>query len=62
VSEKRIGSNVAITVLRRDRLLTLNVPVGSVEKITYSIKERPDATDQQRRIFLSWLGEKKFES
>jgi predicted metalloprotease with PDZ domain len=60
-SEKKIGATVALTVMRRDRLITINVPVGSQEKIIYSIRERSDATDLQKQIFMSWLGEKKFE-
>jgi predicted metalloprotease with PDZ domain len=61
LAEKKIGSTVAMTVMRRDQLRTINVRVGSREKITYSIKEKPDATELQKQIFTSWLGEKKFE-
>jgi predicted metalloprotease with PDZ domain len=61
LSEKKIGSTVVMTVMRRDQLRTINVAVGSREKITYSIKERSDATELQKQIFTSWLGEKKFE-
>lgn len=60
-SEKKIGATIALTVLRRDRLLTINVTIGSQEKISYSIRERSDATDLQKQIFMSWLGEKRFE-
>lgn len=57
--EKRIGSTIQLTVTRRDRLLTISVPVGSREPITYSIKEKPDATELQKQIFTSWLTEKQ---
>jgi predicted metalloprotease with PDZ domain len=57
--EKRIGSTIQLTVTRRDRLLTISVPVGSREPITYSIKEKPDATELQKQIFESWLSEKQ---
>jgi predicted metalloprotease with PDZ domain len=61
LSEKKIGSSVALAVMRRDQLRTFNVTVGSREKITYSITEKLDATELQKQIFTSWLGEKKFE-
>ncbi len=61
LKERKIGSTVELTVMRRDRLKTINVAVGSIEAITYSIKEKPDASELQKRIFTSWLGEKKFE-
>lgn len=57
--EKKIGSTIQLTVTRRDRLLTISVPVGSREPITYSIKEKPDATELQKQIFTSWLTEKQ---
>jgi predicted metalloprotease with PDZ domain len=60
-AEKKIGAAVALTVMRRDRLITANVPVVGRERILYSIRERSDATDLQKQIFMSWLGEKKFE-
>jgi len=59
--EKKIGSTIQLTVIRRDRLLSIAVPVGSREPITYSIKEKANPTELQRQIFMSWLGEKKFE-
>lgn len=60
-AEKKIGATIALTVLRRDRLLTINVVIGRHERITYSISERSNATDLQKQIFISWLGEKRFE-
>jgi predicted metalloprotease with PDZ domain len=59
VKEKKIGTTVQVTVTRRDRLIAINVPVGSREPITYSIKEKPDATELQKQIFTSWLVEKQ---
>jgi predicted metalloprotease with PDZ domain len=61
LAEKKIGSTVVLAVMRRDQLKSISVTVGSREKITYSIKEKPDATELQKQIFMSWLGEKKFE-
>jgi len=61
VAEKRIGSTVALSVMRRDRLLAFNVEIRGREKVEYSIREKPDATDTQKALFTSWLAEKKFE-
>lgn len=61
LGERKIGSTVALTVMRRDRLKTINVVAGSIEKVNYSIKEKPNASDLQKKIFTSWLTEKKFE-
>jgi predicted metalloprotease with PDZ domain len=61
VREKKIGSTVTLAVMRRDRLLSINVQVGSRENVTYSLKEKPDATDMEKTIFTTWLSEKTFE-
>jgi predicted metalloprotease with PDZ domain len=58
-NEKKIGSTIQLTVTRRDRLITINVPVRSREPIAYSIKEKPDATELQKQIFTSWLTERQ---
>jgi predicted metalloprotease with PDZ domain len=60
-AEKKIGSTIQMTVTRRDRLLTTAVTVGSREPVTYSIKEKPNPTELQKQIFMSWLAERKFE-
>lgn len=57
--EKKIGSTIQLTVTRRDRLMTINVPLSSREPVTYSIKEKRDATELQKQIFTSWLSEKQ---
>jgi predicted metalloprotease with PDZ domain len=56
-NEKKIGASVVFTVLRRDQLRSITVTVGKEEPVTYSIKERPGATERQMKIFMSWLGE-----
>ena len=56
-NEKKIGGSVVFTVLRRDQLRSITVTVGKEEPVTYSIKENPDATEMQKKIFVSWLGE-----
>lgn len=60
-AEKKIGSTIQLAVMRRDRSLTIAVPVGSREPITYSIKEKPNATELEKQIFTTWLAEKNFE-
>ena len=57
--EKKMGANIVFTVLRRDQLRSITVAIGKEEPVTYSIKEKPDATEIQKKIFLSWLGEKR---
>ena len=56
-NEKKIGASIAFTVLRRDQLRNITVTVGKEEPVTYSIREKPDATEMQKKIFMSWLGE-----
>lgn len=60
-AEKKVGSKLELTVMRRNRLMTISVPVISRERITYSIKEKTDATELQKKIFTTWLAEKNFE-
>ncbi|HXG92548.1 MAG TPA: PDZ domain-containing protein [Blastocatellia bacterium] len=60
-AEKKAGSTIQLTVMRRDRLMTIIVPVVSRERITYSIKEKANASELQKKIFTTWLAEKKFE-
>jgi len=55
----KIGASVGFTVLRRDQLRSITVRVGKEDPVTYSIKEKPDATELQKQIFTSWLGEKQ---
>ena len=57
--EKKIGSSVTLSVMRRDQLRNITVVVGKVEPVIYSIKEKPGPGEMQKRIFTSWLGEKK---
>src|SRR6266404_1396623 len=56
-NEKKIGASIVVTVLRRDQLRSITVTVGKEEPVTHSIKEKPDATEMQKKIFTSWLVE-----
>lgn len=60
-SEKKIGSKVELTVSRRNQIVTIAVPVVGHEQVSYSIKEKSNPTEMQKKIFTSWLAEKKFE-
>jgi predicted metalloprotease with PDZ domain len=57
-AEKKIGTAVVFTVMRRDQLRSITVTVGKEEPVSYSIKAKPDATEMQKTIFTSWLNEK----
>ena len=57
-NERKVGSSVVFTVLRREQQRTLSVIVGKEEPVTYSIKGKLGATDLQKKIFSSWLSEK----
>ena len=61
LDEKKIGSTIQIAAMRRDRLITIPLTVVGHEPITYLIKEKPNPTALQKRIFTSWLAEKSFE-
>jgi predicted metalloprotease with PDZ domain len=56
LAEKRPGEQVAITVFRGDELRTFNVKLGGRPAATYRIVTLPEATEQQRRNYQSWLG------
>ena len=56
LAEKRPGEQFAITVFRGDELRTFNVKLGGRPAATYRIVPIPEATEQQRRNYQSWLG------
>jgi predicted metalloprotease with PDZ domain len=58
LGEKKIRANVTFTVLRRDQVRSITVPIGQEEPVTFSFKENANATDLQKAIFTSWLNEK----
>jgi predicted metalloprotease with PDZ domain len=60
-NEKKIGASIAFTVVRRDQLRSITVTVSKEEPVTYSIKEKPDVTEMQKKIFTSWLNEKQVQ-
>jgi predicted metalloprotease with PDZ domain len=56
-AEKKIGSKVTFTVLRRDQIRNIEVTIGQEERVTYNLTQKSDATDSQKTIFKSWLKE-----
>ncbi len=57
-AEKKIGSRITFTVLRRDQIRNIEVAIGQEEPVTYVLTQKSDATDLQKTIFKSWLNEK----
>ncbi|MFI5174816.1 MAG: PDZ domain-containing protein, partial [Terriglobia bacterium] len=60
IKEMKIGDTLRFTLFRGDRLLTVPVPIGREEKITYSIGAEKEAGGEQQKMFLNWLNEKEF--
>jgi predicted metalloprotease with PDZ domain len=60
IKEMKIGDTLRFTLFRGDRLLTVPVPIGREEKITYSIGAEKEAGRDQQKMFLNWLNEKEF--
>ena len=56
LADKRPGERLALTVFRGDELRTVNVELGGRPASTYRIVPTPDASEQQRRVYQSWLG------
>jgi predicted metalloprotease with PDZ domain len=58
LAEKKIGSRVNLTVLRRDQIRNIEVAIGQQEPVTYVVTQKTVATDLQKTIFKTWLNEK----
>jgi predicted metalloprotease with PDZ domain len=58
-NEKRVGSGVVFTVMRRDQIRNITVTVSKEEPVTYSVKPKANATEMQKKIFASWLSEEE---
>jgi predicted metalloprotease with PDZ domain len=57
LKEKKPGEKVRFTVYRENRLLNVDVVLGSREGVTYSIKGLENPTPLQKQIRTSWLGQ-----
>ncbi|MGB7623153.1 MAG: PDZ domain-containing protein, partial [Terriglobia bacterium] len=56
LKEKKVGQKVKITIYRENRLLNIDVTLGSHEEVTYSIQELNNPTELQKKIRVGWLG------
>lgn len=55
VAAKRPGEVIHITLFREDNLRTLDITLGGRVEGPYRIVQLPAATEQQKRIYRSWL-------
>jgi predicted metalloprotease with PDZ domain len=51
------GTKVAVTVFRRARLQTIDVPLGSRRAFTWDIKPKKEAGDGEKALFSAWLSQ-----
>ncbi|MBZ5538410.1 MAG: PDZ domain-containing protein [Acidobacteriia bacterium] len=56
LKEKKPGEKVKFTVYRENRLLNVDVVLGSREEVAYSIKELENPTELQKQVRVGWLG------
>ncbi|HYP54409.1 MAG TPA: PDZ domain-containing protein [Pyrinomonadaceae bacterium] len=56
LDERRPGDSVALTVFRGDELRTFNVRLAARPDASYRIVPLAQPTDEQRRLYQSWLG------
>jgi predicted metalloprotease with PDZ domain len=55
IESRRAGDTVRITVFRNDDLRTLDIKLAAVVDAPYRIVQSPSATDEQKRIYQTWL-------
>jgi predicted metalloprotease with PDZ domain len=56
VAEKRPGDLLNLTIFRADDLSTLLIKLGAQTNAVYRIVPVDNPTEQQKRIYESWLG------
>jgi predicted metalloprotease with PDZ domain len=56
LAEKRPGELANLTIFRFDDLRSLPVKLGAFIDAPYRIVELPTSSDEQKRIYQSWLG------
>jgi predicted metalloprotease with PDZ domain len=52
------GDRVPVVVKRDRRTIKAEIVLGEPERFEYRLEEKPDATDQQRRLRAAWLSGK----
>jgi predicted metalloprotease with PDZ domain len=55
IAAKRLGDTIRLTVFRNDDLRTLEIKLGATIDVPYRLVQSPSATDEQKRIYQSWL-------
>jgi len=56
IAARRPGEIVHITVFRNDDLRTFDIKLGGRPDAPFKLTQLPSVSDQQRRIYRSWLG------
>lgn len=56
LAAKRPGDMVKLTIFRFDDLRTVEIRLGGYVDVPYRIVSLPQMTEQQKRIYQSWLG------
>ena len=56
LKDKRPGDPLTLAVFRADELRTLTIKLGPRPAANYRIAPLPQPTEQQRRVYQSWLG------
>jgi predicted metalloprotease with PDZ domain len=58
IAGKKPGDAIQITLFRDDNLRTLEIKLGGRVDVPYRLVQLPNPTDQQKRIYQSWLAGK----
>ena len=58
IAAKRPGEVIHLTLFRNDDLRTLEIKLGSRVEAAYRFEQLPTMTEQQKRIYQSWLSGK----
>lgn len=56
LAEKRPGQLISLTIFRFDDLSAMPIKLGSMSNAAYRILELDKPTEEQRKIYRSWLG------
>jgi predicted metalloprotease with PDZ domain len=56
LAEKRPGQLISLTIFRFDDLSLMPIKLGSMSNAAYRIVELEKPTEEQRKIYRSWLG------
>jgi predicted metalloprotease with PDZ domain len=55
IAGRKPGDTIHVTLFRDDNLRTLDIKLGSRVEAPYRIEQLPTMTEQQKRIYQSWL-------